>query len=159
MKQVVTDLFIDGYIAQGEARGKRAEAARLLLRCLNSKFDVPDEHREQVTSCTDRIVLEAWFDLALTAKTLDEVFADEKALEDRIKLICRELYREAVIAGEIARGEAKGASTLLLRLLESKFDLSDGLREHITNCANVDRLEAWFDRALTAKTLNKVFAD
>jgi hypothetical protein len=76
MKLVIPDPFMDGLIAQGKAQGLAQGEARLLLRCLDSKFDVPDGRREQVTACTDRVQLESWFDRALTAESLDEVFAD-----------------------------------------------------------------------------------
>jgi hypothetical protein len=72
MRTVIKDRFMDGLLAQGEAKGE----ARLLLRCLDSKFDVPDGRREQVTSCTDTGRLEEWFDRALVAENLEEVFAD-----------------------------------------------------------------------------------
>jgi hypothetical protein len=75
MRTVIKDPFMDGLLAQGEAKGKAAEAARLLLRYLDSKFDVPDGRREQVIACIDTARLEAWFDQALTATTLDKVFA------------------------------------------------------------------------------------
>jgi hypothetical protein len=67
--------------ARGEARGKAlGEAlgeARLLLRTLEKRGVAVDEAtRARVTACTDTAVLDRWFDRALTATSLDEVFAD-----------------------------------------------------------------------------------
>jgi hypothetical protein len=79
MSTVIKDPFMDRLIAKGEAvgraEGKALEAARMLLRYLDSRFDVPDNRRKQVEDCTDVGRIEAWFDQALTATTLDQVFA------------------------------------------------------------------------------------
>lgn len=80
MKTVIKNPFIDAFIAEGRAEGRakgRAEGeAQMLLRYLASRFTVPASIRDRVTACTDTDQLEAWFDRALTAATLDEVFAE-----------------------------------------------------------------------------------
>jgi hypothetical protein len=61
--------------AEGEARGRAEGEARSLLRVLAARgFDVPDDTRDQVMSCTDTTQLNRWLDKAATAKTLAEVF-------------------------------------------------------------------------------------
>jgi hypothetical protein len=72
LKTVIKDEFLDGILAQGEAQGE----ARMLLRYLGTRFEVSAVVRERVTSCGDTAQLEAWFDRAVSAATLDEVFAD-----------------------------------------------------------------------------------
>ena len=63
----------DQGIAEGEAKGK-AEAVPKLL---DARHLVPSrEQRQQVTSCTDPLQLDRWFDRAITAGTAAEVFAD-----------------------------------------------------------------------------------
>jgi hypothetical protein len=62
-------------MAEGRSQGKAIEAARMLLRFLDSRFDVPDKRRKQIEDCTDAGRIEAWFDQALAATTLDQVFA------------------------------------------------------------------------------------
>jgi hypothetical protein len=63
----------DQGIAEGEARGK----AEAVLRLLDARHLVPSsEQRQQVTSCTDALQLDRWFDRAITAGTAAEVFAD-----------------------------------------------------------------------------------
>jgi hypothetical protein len=87
MATVFKDEFIDGLLdrgraegeargrAEGEARGRAEGEAAMLLRVLAARgFTVPDEIRQQVQSCTDLTQLETWFDRAVTAKSLDEVF-------------------------------------------------------------------------------------
>jgi hypothetical protein len=75
MSTVIKDPFIDRFIAKGKAEGQAMEAARMLLRYLDSRFDVPDNRRKQIEDCTDAGPIEAWFDEALTATTLEQVFA------------------------------------------------------------------------------------
>jgi hypothetical protein len=76
MRTVIKDPFMDGLLAQGEAKGEARGEARMLMRYLDSKFDVPEGRREQITACTDMGQLEAWFDRAIIAGTLDEVFTE-----------------------------------------------------------------------------------
>jgi hypothetical protein len=71
--------FVDRIQAEGYAKGlakamARGEA-RMLLRLLAARgIQVPDQIREQVTTCTDTTQLEAWANKAATATTLQEVF-------------------------------------------------------------------------------------
>jgi hypothetical protein len=61
--------------AEGHAKGRAEEAARLLVRLLVRQFGaVPDEVRERIdTASLDQ--LEAWCDRVLDATTLDDVFS------------------------------------------------------------------------------------
>jgi hypothetical protein len=63
----------DQGIAEGEAKGK----AEAVLKLLDARRLVPsEEQRQRVTSCTDALQLDRWFDRAVTAGTAAEVFAD-----------------------------------------------------------------------------------
>ena len=63
--------------ARGEARGKARGKAEAVLKLLNARGLAPtDEQRRQVTSSTDPVQLDLWFDRAITASTAAEVFAD-----------------------------------------------------------------------------------
>ena len=80
MATVFRDEFVDGLLDQGRAEGRtegRAEGeAAMLLRVLAARgFAVPDDIRQRVRSCTDLARLEAWGDRAVTAESLDEIFA------------------------------------------------------------------------------------
>ncbi|KII00473.1 hypothetical protein LP52_01195 [Streptomonospora alba] len=62
------------------------------------------------------------------------------------------------IAQGIAQGVAEAKAEDILRLLDSHgVDLSDGQRETIKTCTDIDRLDTWFDRALKATTARDVF--
>ena len=72
MKTKIKDPFIDAFVAEGLAKGE----AQMLLKYLDSRFEVPAHIRERVLASTNTGELEAWFDRALTAATLDEAFAE-----------------------------------------------------------------------------------
>jgi hypothetical protein len=80
MELIIPNAFIDAYIAkgveQGVEQGKAIEGARMLLRYLEARFDVPGKIRDRITTCSDLDRLYAWFDRAIPAQTLDEVFTD-----------------------------------------------------------------------------------
>ena len=64
-------------ISVGEARGKAEGKAEAVLRLLDARDLAPSqEQRQRVTSCTDPAQLGLWFDRAITAGTVTEVFAD-----------------------------------------------------------------------------------
>ena len=57
--------------------GVRREHGRAVLKLLDARQLAPTtEQRQQVTSCTDAVQLDLWFDRAITAGTAAEVFAD-----------------------------------------------------------------------------------
>jgi hypothetical protein len=67
----------DQGIAEGEAKGEAKGKAEAILKLLDARHLVPSgEQRQQVTSCTDALQLDRWFDRAITAGTAAEVFAD-----------------------------------------------------------------------------------
>jgi len=75
MATAFKDEFIDGLLDQRRA-GRGRAAGAMLLRVLAAKgFTVPDEVRQRVQSCKDLAQLEEWGERAVTAKSLDEVFA------------------------------------------------------------------------------------
>lgn len=61
--------FIDKYVEQGERRGE----ATMLLRLLERKFGPPSEPVRDRIIQADAETLLCWFDLGLTAHSLDEV--------------------------------------------------------------------------------------
>ena len=64
-------------ISEGEAKGKAEGKAEAVLRLLDARDLAPSqEQRQRVTSCTDPAQLDLWFDRAITAGTVTEVFAD-----------------------------------------------------------------------------------
>jgi hypothetical protein len=68
--------FLDQPIELAEARGEARGEARMLLHMLARRgFDIPDDIRHRIMSCTDTAQIEDWADQALTATTLSDVFA------------------------------------------------------------------------------------
>ncbi|WP_162795622.1 hypothetical protein [Nonomuraea lactucae] len=60
---------------KGRAEGKAEEAARSVLLVLAARgFDVPDDTRARITTCTDLTQLETWLTRAATAQTLQNLF-------------------------------------------------------------------------------------
>jgi len=65
--------FIERIHDEGLAEGK----AEAVLRLLDARGLAPSpEQRQRVTSSTDPVQLNLWFDHAITAGTATEVFAD-----------------------------------------------------------------------------------
>ena len=64
--------FARGYFSQGEAKGE----ADALLAVLDVRgIGVPEEVRARVVGCTDIGQLRTWVRRAVTAESIDEVFA------------------------------------------------------------------------------------
>ncbi|HEX4419893.1 MAG TPA: hypothetical protein VH165_18390, partial [Kofleriaceae bacterium] len=59
-------------LAEGLAEGKRAALLRLLAR---AGLALTQEQQEQVATCTDIATLDRWFDSALAARTVADVFS------------------------------------------------------------------------------------
>jgi hypothetical protein len=58
-----------------------------------------------------------------------------------------------------ARGEARGRAVMVLRILARRsVAVSDEARQRIMSCADLELLETWGDRAVTADTVEDVFA-
>lgn len=74
------ELIADGMLkgkAEGKAEGKTEMLAEMLEQLLDSRELAPtDELRDRVAGCKDESLLRRWFQRALTAATLTEVFDD-----------------------------------------------------------------------------------
>ncbi|WP_433509934.1 hypothetical protein ACQP2T_39310 [Nonomuraea sp. CA-143628] len=59
-----------------------------------------------------------------------------------------------------ARGEARGLATALLRVLERReLKIPSDLRQEIESCSDLELLNLWHDRAITATTSDDVFLE
>ena len=76
MKTVLKDAFIDGWIEEGLKEGLKEGRAEMLLELLETRFGMPDDIRKRVGKCTDETQVKAWFKRAISASSLDEVFAE-----------------------------------------------------------------------------------
>jgi hypothetical protein len=64
-------------LAEGEVKGEVKGEAKSVLKILDARHLEPsEEQRERVMSCTDTARLDLWLNRAITATTVDEVFAD-----------------------------------------------------------------------------------
>ncbi|MEU4351443.1 hypothetical protein [Streptomyces sp. NPDC023838] len=59
---------------EGRAEGRAEDILRLLDR---RGVEVSDEARERISACDDLDALSLWFDRAITATAIEEVFADK----------------------------------------------------------------------------------
>jgi hypothetical protein len=76
MKTYFKDDFIDGYIKQGIEQGIGQGEERALLAVLKARgFTVRKQVKSLISACTDPDQLELWISRAVTATTIDEVFA------------------------------------------------------------------------------------
>ncbi|CAM3626140.1 hypothetical protein [Nocardiopsis rhodophaea] len=59
--------------------------------------------------------------------------------------------------GEV-KGKVEGQATALLFMLDARgICLTDGQRELVVSCTDLDRLQTWIARAATATTAEQVF--
>jgi hypothetical protein len=68
MRIELKDTFIDGWFNKGRAE--------MLLQLLETRFSVPDRTRRRVEKCNDETRLKTWFQRAINASSLDEVFTE-----------------------------------------------------------------------------------
>jgi hypothetical protein len=66
-------------LSEGRSEGLRQARAEMFLELLESRFSVPDSTRERIGACTDADQVKAWFKRAISASSLDEVFAEAEA--------------------------------------------------------------------------------
>ncbi|CAL9497792.1 hypothetical protein SUDANB126_03377 [Streptomyces sp. enrichment culture] len=71
----------------------------------------------------------------------------------------RTLFEEKYLEGK-AEGEARGEAKGILRVLEVRgLAISDDVRERITTCTDLDRLNDWLDRSGTVERAEDLFTE
>lgn len=107
MKTVLKDAFVDGWLDEG-----RLEKARqMTLQILNKRFSVPDNIRKRIEKCTEMAVLDTWFDRAITATSLDEVFAELQCARALRATHSRDARRPASVFSPTLPGHLVGIRT------------------------------------------------
>ncbi len=99
------------------------------------------------------------FDMINEAGMSVEELEQQHKRRDFIELQ-RGALRKAQTDGEArgeARGIAKGKSNLLLRLLTRRFGVVSESVQQRMQAASAEAIEAWFDRAIDAQSLEEVF--
>jgi hypothetical protein len=89
--------------------------------------------------------------------------ADRKALEEALQTkfrvpIIDDAIDKATTRG-IEQGIERGEVDMLLLILEERFTVSADTRVRVEKCGSIERLEQWARRALTAQSLDDVFAE
>ncbi|MCX4666221.1 hypothetical protein OG453_06005 [Streptomyces sp. NBC_01381] len=63
--------------AEGRAEARAKEHASLILRVLEKRgVRVPEDIQERITSCSDLVTLDLWFDRSLSATAAEDLFAE-----------------------------------------------------------------------------------
>jgi len=69
--------FIDSYVEQGIEQGIRQGKSEYLLKILDARgIRTTKQQHGHVTACTDLAQLDDWFDRALTARAVSDIFQD-----------------------------------------------------------------------------------
>jgi hypothetical protein len=99
-------------------------------------------------------------------KKINNLHEANKMLSERIKIwernISEQSLLQGLVQGEIkgeARGEARGEAKSFKRLLVGKFGPLSAEIEAKVALATPGQIDAWFDAAIDASTLDAVFAN
>jgi hypothetical protein len=58
----------------------------------------------------------------------------------------------------LAKGEAIGEAKLLRRIIETRgFSMTSRYQEMVEGCTDLEQIETWAERAVTAKTVDDIF--
>jgi len=88
--------------------------------------------------------------------------AARQALEALMTFTYKDEWLDEIDAKAEARGEIKGRAEeraqMVLRILAARgIAVTDGVRDRVLACADLDQLQAWADKAVTATSLGDVF--
>ncbi|WP_433517665.1 hypothetical protein ACQP2T_20250 [Nonomuraea sp. CA-143628] len=148
---------------EGRTEGKAEEAARSVLLVLGARdFNVPDDIRAQITTCTDLAQLETWLTDAATTQTLQDLFMKSASATWPVySPFAREHFGRGKAEGRAeAKAEARAeeaARSVLLVLGARDFNVPDDIHAQITTCTDLAQLETWLTDAATTQTLQDLF--
>jgi hypothetical protein len=92
--------------------------------------------------------------------------AVRRALEELMATVFRDEFIDGLLdqgraEGEARgeeRGRAQGEAAMVLRVLTARgFTVTDDIRRRVQACTDLEQIEAWGDRAATAKSLDEIF--
>ena len=147
----------------GSPGGQPFAAQLTMLAVLNGKFTLSDAGTrdfvlgqsahadEQIRTAYTRIILKI-------AKPADRK-ALEEALQTKFRVPIIDDAIEKATAQGIEQGIEKGEADMLLLILDERFTVPAETRAKVEKCRSIDRLKAWARRALTAQSLDDVFAE
>jgi hypothetical protein len=140
--------------------GAQPFAAQLtMLSELNGKFALSEESTrdyvlDQFAHADERIRTAYTRIIVKIAKP-----ADRKALEEALQTKFRVPIIDNAIDKAIAQGIEQGEADMLLLILDERFTVPAETRTKVEKCRSIDRLKNWARRALTAKSIDDVFAE
>jgi hypothetical protein len=138
--------------------GWQVSAELAVLALLTAALDLGD-------AATRRLVLQA---IARLDAERREIYtrliratasaAVRRALEELMATVFRDEFVDGLLAQGEERGRAQGEAAMVLRVLTARgFTVPDDIRQRVQACTDLDQIEAWGDRAATAKSLDEVF--
>ena len=88
--------------------------------------------------------------------------AVRRALEELMATVFRDEFIDGLLEQGRAEGEergrAQGEAAMVLRVLTARgFTVPDEIRQRVQACSDLDQIEAWGDRAATARSLDEIF--
>ena len=84
--------------------------------------------------------------------------AVRRALEELMATVFRDEFVDGLLDQGRAQGRAAGEAAMLLRVLAARgFTVPDDIRQRVQSCTDLAQLEAWGDRAVTARSLEELF--
>jgi hypothetical protein len=84
--------------------------------------------------------------------------AVRRALEELMAAVFRDEFVDGLLAQGEERGRAQGEAAMVLRVPTARgFTVTDDIRQRVQACTDLDQIEAWGDRAATAKSLDEIF--
>jgi hypothetical protein len=69
------------------------------------------------------------------------------------------VWKDDFVDGLLDQGRLADAREKLLQLIDSRLSVSAVVRERVEGCADISKINTWFDRAITAKSVKEVFAE
>lgn len=165
-EQLYKSPSLRGLFEQVEAEAFARGFAKHILCILDRRGVVLSQaDRWRIRACIDPEVLNRWLDAALTAQSIDEVFASDPELTVTLSRLCKspalwEIF-EKIDVEAWARGYATGRAVAdagsILRVLELRnITVTEADRQRILTCADLELLDRWFDAAVDAATSEPV---
>jgi hypothetical protein len=154
----------------GGPAGGQVSAELAVLAVLTGALDLGDpQTRRRVLQAIARLDTErrAIYTRLIRATATAAV---RRALEELMATVFRDEFVDGLLdqgraEGEArgraegeARGRAEGEAAMLLRVLAARgFTVTDDIRQRVQSCMDIGLLEAWGDRAVTARSLEEIF--
>jgi hypothetical protein len=78
-----------------------------------------------------------------------------QSVREPLETLMKTVFKDPWVDGLLNQGRAE----MLLKLLETRFGVPAGIRERVEACDNADQINTWFERAISAPSIDEVFAE